>query len=415
MGIGNHIKFHRQSKGITQRQLADGICSTSYLSKIESESVEPAQEMIELLCEKIGISKELWILQTDEVPTLQREYEGFYRILQQDIVLAKSKMDSISENFLVTEPESHLMKEIFALLYHVYNRDKEAAHICYESLDRLKEYQSAWTRQYYFRAVGLYYYINQHYDRSIEAYKKAEKYTPNHDLGEVYYHLALAYSQIENVGTSIYYLKKALDIFLVKMDYDKVTNCNLLLGINHRKLKEYTQAKENYTSILNHLAGKKAERLKAKIYHNLGLVFSEEGDSIQAIEYYLKSLEFRKDPATQLITVYVLASEYEKTHQLEKALEYFEIGEKYAQSLEDDEYQIMFKVLAFKLRRQIDTVEFEEYMLQVAIPFFEKRKEYYTFSHYINLLTSYYENSRQYKNAYLLLRKLLPEQRGMLV
>ena len=389
--------------------MASGICSVSYLSKIENEIVEPGEEIIILFCRKLEMTMEELKLQADLIPILRKEYSELYRIIKKrDRVQAEQKREYIREKYSeFSEPEAHLMKGIFDLQYYLFTKENEKNHSIYKKLTSLEEFLNDWTKQYYYRFCGLYQYVSKNFDSALDFFKQAGKFTSSDEIEEVYYHLALTYSQIEYIGDSIYYLKKASDIFMTKMDFEQWINCNLLLGINHRKLKNYPRAKENYYSILEKLEGRTSDSILSKVYHNLGLVYSEEGDSLVAIEYYLKSLEHKQDLDTKLITIHVLAVEYYKINNKEEAVKWFVVGEEYARITNDHEFIIKFKVLSYQLYNKMDSLEFEEYMLDKAIPYFEQSKSYYTLYHLILLLTSYYENTRHYKNAYQLLQKLL--------
>lgn len=48
MEVGKIIKIERQRKNIRQDELAIGICSPSYLSKIETGSAFPSEEILKL-------------------------------------------------------------------------------------------------------------------------------------------------------------------------------------------------------------------------------------------------------------------------------------------------------------------------------------------------------------------------------
>ena len=52
---GSLIKYHRERLGITQKELCQGICVVSHLSKIENNKVEPSPEIVEELFKKLGI------------------------------------------------------------------------------------------------------------------------------------------------------------------------------------------------------------------------------------------------------------------------------------------------------------------------------------------------------------------------
>ncbi|MDE0583542.1 helix-turn-helix domain-containing protein [Planococcus sp. A6] len=55
MNIGSVIKYYRLKHNLTQSQLADGICSVSHLSKIESNTYTPHEETYEALLSKMGV------------------------------------------------------------------------------------------------------------------------------------------------------------------------------------------------------------------------------------------------------------------------------------------------------------------------------------------------------------------------
>src|SRR5687768_8632342 len=57
MEYGPLIKYFRTQMGLTQKDLAKGICSVSHLSKIENNSKDANIETISLLLDKLNIDK----------------------------------------------------------------------------------------------------------------------------------------------------------------------------------------------------------------------------------------------------------------------------------------------------------------------------------------------------------------------
>ena len=53
---GGLIKYHRQKLDISQKELCDGICVVSHLSKIENNKVEPSDEIVDELFKKLGVN-----------------------------------------------------------------------------------------------------------------------------------------------------------------------------------------------------------------------------------------------------------------------------------------------------------------------------------------------------------------------
>lgn len=52
---GKLIKYHRQMQGLKQDDLAIGICTASYLSRIENEVVIADENVYTMLFERLGI------------------------------------------------------------------------------------------------------------------------------------------------------------------------------------------------------------------------------------------------------------------------------------------------------------------------------------------------------------------------
>ena len=55
MKIGHLIRAERVRQDMKQVVLAKGICTPSYLSKIERNQIEPSEDIAELLMERIGM------------------------------------------------------------------------------------------------------------------------------------------------------------------------------------------------------------------------------------------------------------------------------------------------------------------------------------------------------------------------
>lgn len=68
--IGWLIRMERIRKKITQEQLCHGVCSASYLSKVENGYASASQTTIKMLLERLGLHNEKYIVYKD-----QREYE----------------------------------------------------------------------------------------------------------------------------------------------------------------------------------------------------------------------------------------------------------------------------------------------------------------------------------------------------
>ena len=60
MEFGALIKFYRTQRGMTQSELAKGICSVPHLSKIENNSKEANEETISLSTKRLQLAWKNW-------------------------------------------------------------------------------------------------------------------------------------------------------------------------------------------------------------------------------------------------------------------------------------------------------------------------------------------------------------------
>ncbi|TQS75063.1 helix-turn-helix transcriptional regulator [Ornithinibacillus gellani] len=52
---GKIIKFYRELQQLRQKDLVEGVCSTTHISKIERGQTEASGETVELISERLGI------------------------------------------------------------------------------------------------------------------------------------------------------------------------------------------------------------------------------------------------------------------------------------------------------------------------------------------------------------------------
>lgn len=407
MGIGKNIKYIRTQKKITQSELAAGICSISYLSKIENELAEPSTEVLEQFCHRLGISVGEIGKQEDTLSLIKSEFDILHSIIRdRDKEKAELKFNEIMSHFpKLIEPEAYLIKALFELRLAIMDRDKLKADTFFIEVASHVNYQSDWTIKYFYRFCGLYQYLYGSYQDAIEYYLLAERYLEE-DKEEVFYHLALAYYELDQISISTFYINRALDIFTNKQQTELITNCKLLLGINYIKLHEFQKAKNYFNDILE-CTPRANSLLRGKVYHNLGLLYSEEGDPSKAIQYAFESLVTKEDSSMKTTTMHLLATEYYRQGDFELALDWLEKGFENAVENQDQDHRVKFTVLKYFILKQENEIGFEQYLVNVAIPHFEAKNEKNTVKEYIELLASYYERNRQYKSANELLRKLI--------
>lgn len=74
--VGTYLKFLRLQKNVTQTELSVGICTPSYLSRIENNLIKADEEIYSLLFDKLGLSYKLMVHDED---ALDQRLEEWYK------------------------------------------------------------------------------------------------------------------------------------------------------------------------------------------------------------------------------------------------------------------------------------------------------------------------------------------------
>ncbi|WP_164669950.1 tetratricopeptide repeat protein [Virgibacillus doumboii] len=284
----------------------------------------------------------------------------------------------------------------------LFDSDATRAANYYKKVVKLNEYLDKELSFLYCRVCGLYHYLYGDIRESLKHYQNIEQIGNYEFIEEVYYQMALIYSRQNKLSFSSFYLEKALDIFVIKLDYEQCTNCNIIFGVNYRKMQEYEKSIECYNNILVQTQNRDKKDLVARTYHNLGLVYSNLKQSEIAIQHLLKSLYIKETlkSVSPVNTIYLIGKEFFKMNKKTKASEWLEKGLDRIQRFENKDVFIKLKVLEQLITDQID----ESYINDVGIPFFKSKGEIDTVSDFTYLLAGHHERNKEYKKAYFLLK-----------
>lgn len=177
LDLGKRLFFYRKKNKLTQEVLAKGICSTSYYSKIETGQITPSSEIINLLCQRLGMNNSEIYLDRDSLFHIKEKFKAFSEHLRvknryeikshyQDIVGTFSENQNPSIMFIVIL--AHLR---MSLLENDYNQAKEY----YRRMIELIDYMDEDMVLYYKWTCGLYHYLLGNMEESLNYYKLVEK------------------------------------------------------------------------------------------------------------------------------------------------------------------------------------------------------------------------------------------------
>jgi transcriptional regulator with XRE-family HTH domain/Tfp pilus assembly protein PilF len=399
--IGQKIFYFRKSNGLTQEQLAHGICSVPHLSKIENGHETPSTDILEHLCKRLAIS----ISDIDNKADLESisTYldEWYLLILSRDKEASVQMYPLIEKQMMhVQDPDLLIRHKLFTLRLKLLLRDlDEASSILLNFESFIKSLHSD-LEYYYYMFRGLYEYMVADFFKALHSFTIAESTADRLRIKdpELYYLLALVNSKLHRTYFSINYANVALELYDESCNYLRSIDCQIILGININRTHNYLQAEKH---LLNALQVSKTlkdnERISA-IYHNLGFVFSTQDNHQKAIEYYSKSLDYDSDHEIKTRTYYSLAQSCLKVKDFKTVKRCIEKGNILAKKGDLKEYILHFTVLHYQINTDCDS-QLEELLKNEAIPYFKEKQMWQKVADYGELLAEIYSKQFKYKSS----------------
>src|SRR5690625_1770878 len=301
MEIGSYIKLQRVQQGMTQDELANGIVSMSYLSKIENQRAEASPEVISMLCTRLGIE-----IDNEKDIDIKDKCEEWYGMLfevndKEEII---QRYEELNELLETVNSNNYIMFEIHKVRYFLVIGEFDNA---LEQINDLNEISNTFDNlhlYYWYKFKGNYNSLSGDYNQAIRMYELAEEKIKqvnlkNEETADLYYIIAVTHSKIRNTLESIDYAEQSIEIFQVEYNFIRCAQCHIVLGIAYRRLKMYDNAIKNY-NLAKHLSGLERNNQIIQLTNvNLGYLHSSKGDSRSAIHYYI---EVVNDPEVNLMT-----------------------------------------------------------------------------------------------------------------
>ncbi|WNB92566.1 helix-turn-helix transcriptional regulator [Bacillus sp. NEB1478] len=405
MNLGEKIRYFRRIKNLSQQELAAGICSIPYLSKIENSVTEPSEKIKQHLAERLEIKLD----SINENEVLSKYVDLFYLLYQRDYQAADLKFHT----FLETPSESveeEILTKIFKSIYILMTSQEtltvqvllnEAAYI-----DHMIKGEKAF---YYLLARGLHSYYLKEFEESFNYFLKAEQRLDNNrflewEKGYLFYLIALSANQLYKNIVALEYTKRALEIFEKTYSFKRCADCRIILAIIHLRIKNFDESTKHLLLAETIANTFNDDVLRGAIYQNLGSIATHKGESDKAIEFYFQSLKAKKkQPVSfQLTTMYTLMKEYEKIDRPNEGLALVNTALELVKGnpvFQGFELHFMYFKHVFTYR-DLHEVKIK-FMINELIPYFEQRNEWLFLAQYYPIIGKYFENNQKYKQASL--------------
>jgi tetratricopeptide (TPR) repeat protein len=401
---GHVIKFERIRQNIRQVQLSKDICTPSYLSKIESNSIVPSEKVLKKLFGRLSInSTPSSISEENYLEHVRLIY--FEAIKTKDSIKISLKLaEIIKDNYVFSNSCNFYSYQLMILRIKIvaHNiRHDTAAFI--KSLSSLSEDFNTYQLFIFNSCIGYFHYFKNELDISLEALEKALHY---HDMNVIdesetadfYYFIGINYLQHQKLIAALDYNSKALSYFTKEFLYFRAIESYIITAVALKRSMQYDQAFKNL--LLAEKIAKQINELEnlSCIYLNLASIHAMKDNVQQAIDYYIKSMNIAHEFRVLLTNVYCIVIENSKYNNTEEIIKWSNIGLKMYEDNPLVEFKDLYLHFKCHIAKNSDVKNFEV-VLDSSIRHFVKVKDFRHAHKYAILLANYFNTQHKYKNA----------------
>ncbi|MEK5443643.1 MULTISPECIES: helix-turn-helix transcriptional regulator [unclassified Fredinandcohnia] len=400
MEIGSRIRFFRIQNNMTQEELAHEIISISYLSKIENNQTSASIEVLELLCDRLGIK----LIESEEYAQLKELYDWYHLMVSRKREQAVSFYDAY-ECKNTNDSRVAIFFVLFELRYLIFTNQLEKAEQHIKKIELYKDIFEIRMNYFYEKFVGQFYYLKSQFSVAMDHFKVAEEiltssvHFESWETADLYYYKGLNNNRMGKLALSIVYIQKALAIYQSLYDLKRSAECQILLGICYEKINEFEMAEENYLLATKVAEGIKDPSLLGLIYHNQGVLYSKLGESNKAIKQFVNSLEHKEEHMVigRLRSIHGLIEENYKIGDHEGCKKWLEEGFTIVENHQGyPEFKIHFIYYDYLLNKSDNLMRFIE---KDALPYFEGIEHHLYVAYYAEELGKIYQENHKYKLA----------------
>ncbi|MGF2614054.1 helix-turn-helix domain-containing protein [Rossellomorea aquimaris] len=312
MEIGERIRQVRKHKGMTQTELIKGICSNTYISKVESGKAKPSYSFILKVAKVLDVNPEF--LTNTEVKNVQPDVDRIYERYIQSEKIDSQDLALIKLHARENHSNSTLVKIYYVLIsYYTNHNIKEAGQLVGQAKNIVPTAHTSVENElsYYFDSLFKYFYYLKNYSEALfyadlHLQSLHQEESPLREA-KACFNLAKIRTKLdEDLKLARIYTKKALHIFKEEDLKLGIGNALSELAIQYHNDGLYDKA----LKVLDELSEFSKEYEKAYyapiLEYNYGRVFQKLEKFDQAIEHYFNSMKYDENSKGEEHTIYAV-------------------------------------------------------------------------------------------------------------
>lgn len=409
--FGNLIKIERMRKNMKQSVLARGICSISYLSKIENSQTTPSEEMLELIFKKLELEVPLYFDFSENVHKKKSEI----REILKEAILSRNDKDYFKKvEKYTTDPVVLQSKELYITLmitlarFGVMPGGNTQYLIEVGWVEDQLDYDNK-LRYDLLRCLYMFQYQSADRETTMALLEQVGKRIktssiPDWELADMRYIMGALYHRFTDYLQAIENVRLSMGYFQENFCLERIIESHMFIGLSFKRRKRYTVALEHYEKAAKVADTANLNDYYGMLYNNMGDIYFLIGDQEKAQKYFLDSFNFKEDAKSKLYSVMSLIEVNVAKGNIEGVLEWLSTGYELMGTREDLKefiYHFDLYVHRYKEFNQSELLN----SLKKAVHYFEAYDEYYTHKYALwlsrelrkdgkyKLATEYYEKT----------------------
>ncbi|MFC7320000.1 helix-turn-helix domain-containing protein [Halobacillus campisalis] len=405
MGIGSLIQNRRKELKLTQEELSNGICSITYISKVENNNIQPHKEILDYLLERLSIDpKDLALFDSE---TMNEKARNVYKAMESPKTYSQAKelvpdfMDCYYQN---TNPATKATCSIVIAYFNIKEKKYKEAIPYIEFVDNHFELIPKDLQYNALKTKGFYFHQTGKLKDALNIYLQAEDYAKQQEIidQELLYQLGMLHSKLNQFKVSNDYLSKALKAYNSLLNVKRIIECNMIIGINYSRQGTYNKAKEVFLTLLNNDEGTINQAYLSSIHHNLGIVFLYMDEMDTAINYFKEAMALKNKDEDKIYTLYYLAYINKHRENYDEMMDYLNRGINYSQNNLAMHYKFrIFKLNVLGKKQQLIT------LMENEILAYFKLTHPVVYQEILLLLAELHKGLSQYKKSTYYLEKYI--------
>ena len=403
MNVGSIIKHHRVKQAMTQKELCEGICSISHLSKIENNSKEVNRETLNMLLERLHIKLE------DEENNHKRLEQQLSDFIEAILFQNKGLSTRIYEELKYNEEYISITDMVntytlYVFRYHSFMGNFEESFRFYKILKKLSNNFSQHEIYLFEYFYAVYSLIKDPFTATSTTslktlkslYDEFDKF-PTIIHGELLYYLASAYFQVSNFHKASFFVSEALKIYSSDFNLARIMHSQILLASCYTLLGLFDQAAKTFKVMINNIECQTPGVDLYYFYHDYGFFLKETKNYTKAIEYYKKAMKLSKPSYYYYMTLIDIAECFYRLNDISKSLSIFKSCIK---TFKDLNFKDLYLISTFYIKLIEKDNSAMNFLEEELLPYCFENSLFYNVVSFSSFLQNYYENKLNFEKAY---------------